>query len=120
MENMRIPKRYGQSKIDNCPFCNKRALTSNSQGVPVCLEHKGKELNDLKCACGDWLDIRTGKFGPYFVCIRCGNISFRKAMEMNPDLGKEPDNEEKTDNRKQKKALPPKDIVITSDDVEYF
>tara|TARA_B100001971_G_C18116132_1_gene496904 strand:+ start:358 stop:711 length:354 start_codon:yes stop_codon:yes gene_type:complete len=117
---MRIPKIYGQSRLENCPFCDKRALTSNSQGVPVCLKHKEKQLNDLKCACGEWLDIRTGKFGPYFVCIRCGNINFRKAMEMNPNAGKENQTENRTESKKQIKAPPPTDTVITSDDVEYF
>ena len=108
---MRIPKRYGQSKTDNCPFCNKRALTVNSQGIPVCLKHKDKELTDLKCACGEWLDLQNGKFGPYFRCMKCGNISFRKAMEMNP---------QKADDDKTSSEKPKKDFVITSDDVDVY
>jgi len=79
---MRIPKTYGQSKIDTCPFCEKRAVTSNGQGVPVCLNHKTKKLLDVKCICGEWLDIKTGKWGPYFNCINCGNVSFKKGMSM--------------------------------------
>ncbi|MBU0616016.1 MAG: hypothetical protein KJ601_08060 [Nanoarchaeota archaeon] len=78
---MYIPKRYGQSRIDKCPFCEKTAVTKNKQGIPVCAVHKDSELKDIKCACGSWLDVREGKFGPYFFCINCGNISFKKAME---------------------------------------
>jgi hypothetical protein len=36
----------------------------------------------IRCACGDILDQRAGKFGPYFNCMACGNISFAKAMEL--------------------------------------
>ncbi len=76
-------KQYGQSKIEICPFCDKRATTKNSQGIPVCLAHKNKELKDMKCICGGWLDVRQGKFGAYFYCMNCGNINFKKAMEYN-------------------------------------
>ena len=82
---MYIPKRYGQSKINACPFCGKRAITENSQGVPVCIKHKGDSL-DLKCICGDWLDVLSGKWGPYCRCMCCGNISWAKAMEVNPNI----------------------------------
>lgn len=83
---MRIPKRYGQSRIDNCPFCGKVATSKNNQGVPVCHAHKDQNLDDVKCACGEYLDLNDGKWGPYFRCINCGNINFRKAMEMNPQV----------------------------------
>ena len=76
-------KRYGESRIDKCPFCGKMAVVKNSQGIPVCNNHKGSELKNLKCACGEYLDIAKGKFGAYFRCINCGNISFKKGLEMN-------------------------------------
>jgi len=79
-------KIYGQSRIDNCPFCGKRATVKNSQDVPVCHEHKKSDMPDLKCACGEWLDIRAGKWGPYFNCMKCGNVSWWKGLEMNPGL----------------------------------
>ena len=82
---MRIPKRYGESKDQDCPFCGKQGTTSNPQGVPVCLDHK-EEYVDLKCACGSWLEVKAGKWGPYCICINCGNINFAKAMDMNPDF----------------------------------
>ena len=87
---MRIPKRYGQSKITVCPFCGKQAITKNPQGIPVCLQHKNKMLPDMKCVCGEWLDIRNGKYGPYFYCIKCGNINFNRGLEMNPNWNKGP------------------------------
>ncbi len=78
---MWIPKRYGQSRVDKCPFCERQAVTQNKQGVPVCNMHKDKSL-DLKCICGGWLDVCSGKFGPYFHCMNCGNINFRKGLSM--------------------------------------
>jgi topoisomerase IA-like protein len=90
---MYIPKRYGESK--------------NSQGVPVCKTHVDKLLGDMKCACGEYLDLKTGKFGPYFTCMNCGNINMRKALDMNPidqDMAKKKAREE----------------VVRSDDPRYF
>lgn len=80
MRNRRI---YGQSRNDSCLFCQKPATVKNKQGVPVCAAHTKTKLNDFKCACGDYLDIRNGKFGLYFVCMHCGNISLSKALELN-------------------------------------
>ena len=60
---MYIPKRYGESRTENCPFCDSRATTTNDQNVPVCMKHKNKLLDDLKCVCGRWLDLKDGKFG---------------------------------------------------------
>jgi len=76
-------KIYGLSKIETCPFCDKNAITVNKQGIPVCQKHKKESLPDMKCVCGEYLDLRTGKYGPYFECMNCGNINFNKAMEMN-------------------------------------
>lgn len=81
---MYIPKRYGESRVESCPFCGKRALVKNSQGIPVCHSHRTRKLGEMRCACGQWLELMSGKWGPYFRCTSCGNISFRKALEMNP------------------------------------
>ena len=78
-----MKKRYGQSIDYTCPFCGKNGVTKNNQGIPVCLNHKNTELKDIKCVCGEWLEIKTGKWGPYFHCIKCGNINFRKGLEIN-------------------------------------
>lgn len=79
---MFIPKRYGQSKINKCPFCDKDAFFQNSQKIPTCKEHKNKTLNNLKCVCGSWLDIREGKYGVFFTCINCGALNLKKVMEI--------------------------------------
>lgn len=78
-------KIYGASRVDNCPFCGQRAVTENAQGVPVCIKHK-KSMLDLKCQCGSWLDVLKGKYGPYCRCLNCGNVNFRRALEMNPRI----------------------------------
>ncbi len=81
---MQFKKSYGQYKIESCPFCSKRSLIKNSQNIPVCSDHKNRELIDLKCLCGNLLEPKYGKFGAYFNCIICGNINFKKVKEINP------------------------------------
>ena len=123
---MYIPKRYGQGKIDKCPFCEKNSTVMNSQNVPVCSAHKEEELNDLKCLCGDSLDVLNGKFGVFFSCIKCGNMNLRKALEINMVKVKK-DNKESFDNSKEKnknvetqKNKPGEIITVRSDDPRYF
>jgi predicted RNA-binding Zn-ribbon protein involved in translation (DUF1610 family) len=79
---MYIPKRYGQSKVEECPFCGKQAIVKNKQGLNVCQAHIGQDIPDIRCVCGSYLELKTGKFGPYFVCINCGNINLKKGLEM--------------------------------------
>ena len=69
--------------MDKCPFCGVEATTANSQGVPVCSKHKGKTLDNLKCVCGEYLDVKNGKYGVYFSCMNCGNMNLRKVLEIN-------------------------------------
>tara|TARA_Y100000310_G_C20526944_1_gene736528 strand:+ start:140 stop:481 length:342 start_codon:yes stop_codon:yes gene_type:complete len=111
---MHIPKRYGQSKIDSCPFCKKDATTKNKQEIPVCYAHKGSILQDLTCFCGDYLELKNGKFGIYFNCINCGNMNPKKAMEMNPEFG----DESKTGEKQRKSQK--KEITITSDEMDLY
>ncbi|MBN1275668.1 hypothetical protein JXA12_05255 [Candidatus Woesearchaeota archaeon] len=84
---MRVPKKkvYGQSKTERCPLCGDRALIKNPQGIPVCNDHKDFII-ELVCSCGGPLEPKQGKWGVFFVCERCGPISWSKAMAMN-DLG---------------------------------
>ncbi len=122
-------KEYGKSKIDSCPFCGKRATAVNSQGVPVCQKHKYSELKDLKCVCGEWLDLKTGKFGPYFHCMNCGNINFRKGLDMNPNLSENKNYKQnnieknkykkKTSNNYANKNMH-KEITISSKDIGIY
>lgn len=80
---MRYKKVYGESKLTTCLFCGKQATTTNEQEVPVCINHKKAKLNDFKCACGEWLDLRTSKFGIFFTCMNCGTVSLAKALQFN-------------------------------------
>ena len=110
-------KVYGQSKVEGCPFCGKQSTTENDQGVPVCRNHKDKCL-DFKCICGQWLDVNKGKYGPYFNCMNCGNISYRKGMEMNEEVMKKARGiVEKTI---PKKKHTPGEITVTSDDLDFM
>ena len=84
--SMRIPKRYGQSKLEICPFCEKQATTKNKEDIPVCFDHKEERFPELKCQCGDYLEQRSGKYGIYFNCMKCGNINYRKALSLNPKI----------------------------------
>jgi len=117
---MRIPKRYGQSHTDSCPFCGKTATTQSCEKVPVCLKHRDSRLPAMKCVCGEYLDLRTGKFGAYFNCMRCGNVSFSKAMEMNviPDDVKVVDKSPKE--TVEKKEYKPREITVRSDEVDFL
>ncbi len=118
---MRIPKRYGESKVDRCPFCNSTAVANSPEGVPVCSKHKDKKLPPLKCICGEYLDLRTGKWGPYFHCIRCGNITFKKALEVNPDLkAKTTQGQEKAKPLYRAEHKSKKEIVLTSDELDFY
>ena len=103
---MHIPKRYGQSRIENCPFCGRSATSVNKQGVPVCSAHKGTEIENFKCICGGFLELMNGKFGPYFYCFNCGNINFKKAIELNEENTRE----------KSKKNFP-HEITVRSDEI---
>ncbi len=80
---MYIPKRYGQSKVNKCPFCGRDAFSQNSQKIPVCKDHKDTMMKDMKCACGSWLDMREGKFGVFYTCLNCGPVNMNKALEVN-------------------------------------
>ena len=114
---MFIPKKYGQSRIDKCPFCQKQAVTLNNQGVPVCASHKEETLGDLKCVCGETLDLLKGKFGIFFKCMKCGNMNLRKVMEFNTIQTKikgEPHSNKTTDSRGRTT------ITVRSDDPRFF
>ena len=119
---MYIPKKYGQSKIDKCPFCQKHATALNAQSVPVCTSHKGEKLKDLKCVCGSILDVLKGKYGVFFSCMKCGNMNLKKVLEFNTV---KPKAEEKTSSsssgqQKSKQLSVKKETTVRSDDPRYF
>ncbi len=110
---MYIPKRYGQSKTENCPFCGRQATAKNSQEVPVCREHKSSVMNEMRCICGEHLLMMKGKFGLFFNCPNCGNMSMRKVMEFN-------DVKDVNMHVSDKEPGEKKEFTIRSDDPDYF
>lgn len=119
---MRGRKVYGQSQISLCPFCGSNATAKTDQGVPCCRNHTKAELPNMKCACGDWLDVAEGKFGAYFRCMSCGNKSFSKGLEMNNlVVGSVPNSVPEEEQKEiKKKNDKPKEIVVTSDDADFI
>lgn len=95
---------YGEGKAETCTFCQRIATKKNKQGLIVCAAHQHNELNNVKCACGSFLEQREGKWGVYFHCITCGNISLRKALDMNVI----------------KKQSPHVEMTVRSDDPRFF
>lgn len=112
-------KVYGKSRIDKCPFCGRAATSKNDQGIPVCINHISETLPDMKCLCGEHLELRTGKWGPFFSCVNCGNISLSKALEMTGFKMYDAGSKHKTLPGKRN-SKPAKEINITSDDIGVY
>jgi hypothetical protein len=129
---MHIPKRYGESKLETCPFCGRQAIIKNPQGVPVCTDHRNKNMPDFKCVCGSYLLMQEGKFGVYFNCMKCGNMNLKKVLDINPNIMHAEKAKEKiTDrisqpdivkeqNRPDIKRQQPREQTVRSDDPRYF
>ncbi len=116
---MFIPKKYGQSKIDLCPFCQKHATIKNSQKVPVCSAHKEQILDDVKCLCGSTLEMLNGKFGIFFSCIKCGSMNLKKVLEFSTITPKVIVNYGNY-SKKTAHTNGRKEIIVRSDDPRYF
>ena len=111
---MYIPKKYGEYKRTNCPFCDKPATTHNEQKIPVCRIHKEKSLEEIKCICGSYLALEIGSYGPYFSCVNCGNVNFKKGMEMRTIFVK------KTEQAEKKQVQKSAEMTVRSDDPRFF
>ncbi len=136
----RKKKIYGEYKTDNCYFCGKIATATNKSGVLTCRHHTETQMEEIKCVCGTWLEARSGKFGPYFNCLNCGNINFKKGLEMksmmsaedkrkagthlsDQKVSTEQSRAEARERRQEtnKNRLPGKRVIeISTDDWEYF
>ncbi len=114
---MRIPKRYGEGRVEKCPFCRQQATAVNAQGIPVCPSHKGAELGEMKCVCGEYLDIKKGKFGIFFSCLNCGSMSPGKSFEINAvrDVS-----ESKKNSSPAKEGGRRREMTVRPDDPRYF
>lgn len=136
-------KVYGSYKRITCPFCERNATQKNQQGLDVCHLHTKQVFDEIKCLCGSWLELRSGKFGPYFNCVKCGNVNYDKAMTIKEStdkkfgkeieknktglVGSNFETNESTNLRKsnysqsnQPVKKKPTETIITSNDVEYF
>ncbi len=124
MKNFRRQKTYGSYKVSHCPFCDKIATSKNEQGLDVCRLHTRQKIDEIKCVCGSWLETRSGKFGPYFNCVKCGNINYHKGLAMKelttPTFQKEIEELEKETKKIKKDISIRKETIISSRDVEYF
>lgn len=108
-----------------CPFCSRHATAKNEQQLPVCYQHKKAVLGEMKCACGEYLMMREGKSGVYFVCMNCGNLSANKVFEMNEVRDMKQQNTpaeegEPVEFSKKPRKIHREEITITSDDPNYF
>jgi predicted RNA-binding Zn-ribbon protein involved in translation (DUF1610 family) len=75
-------KIYGKSSEQTCVFCEKTALSENTQGFPCCNEHKNKMMHDRLCVCGNHLSIKKSKWGAFFLCPDCGPMSLKKILSL--------------------------------------
>ncbi len=139
----KVKKSYGEYKTPTCPFCSRIATHKTEQGLEVCHLHTKSVFEEIKCTCGSWLEQRSGKFGPYFNCIHCGNINLNKAMEIKaitmkdkpkveevkPKVSENNYKNESKDykkdtyspsNKKESYSREKKEITIDTNDVEYF
>ena len=73
-------KQYGSYQLKNCVFCGRVATQLNKEGVYVCYRHLKDKIVEQKCVCGNVLELRKGKYGTYFNCVSCGNLSFDKGL----------------------------------------
>lgn len=121
MNSFRRKKTYGSYKESFCPFCGKIATSKNEQDLNVCRLHTKQKIEEIRCTCGSWLETRSGKFGPYFNCIKCGNINYNKGLAMKemttPIKVEEP---QKIEVKKESFKEERKETIISSRDVEYF
>ena len=63
-------------------MCDKAATKYNEQGLPVCKIHENHEAINLNCPlCKQALDIMKGKYGTFFNCFKCGNVSRSKLKQ---------------------------------------
>lgn len=121
MRKFKLKKQYGNYKVLTCSFCARTATQQTEQGVEVCHKHTHETVDEIKCTCGSWLELRSGKFGPYFNCINCGNLNYQKGMEIKEitmrNSSKEP---VKTESQKVSEHRKSREITISTNDPQYF
>ena len=58
-----------ETKMTKCVFCGENATTKNSDGQPVCQDHKNNQPRDVACPeCGMPMKIKEGGYGFFWGC----------------------------------------------------
>ncbi len=122
---MYIPKRYGEQKKETCPFCGKDARSFNRQQIAVCKDHTEELLQEMKCVCGRFLERKSGKYGVFFICSSCGTMNLRKVLELNTVAKTKGGSQIAESHTKGPlnqtiSSQKPKEIIIRSDDPDWF
>ncbi|HLC81766.1 MAG TPA: hypothetical protein VJH68_03845 [Candidatus Nanoarchaeia archaeon] len=113
-------KKYGSYKTPACAFCQRMATHKTNFGLETCQQHSKNSLPEIKCICGSWLEQKSGRFGPYFNCPKCGNVNFKKGLELKELTAKKAITETKIIPPEKLVLKEKKEITITSEDLEYF
>lgn len=116
---MRGRKQYGSYQVSACPFCGKSAYAKNKDGVAVCADHKNARIGEMKCACGEFLEQKTGKYGAFFICHNCGPVNMKKALEVNDGINKKQESFNSRPKQYMKTGSRQEEIVHP-DDPRYF
>jgi len=64
--------------------------------------------------------MEKGKFGIYFNCMKCGNMSLKKVLEINPNILHAEKAKEKIARPEIVKKQESKEQTVRSDDPRYF
>ncbi len=81
----KVTKTYGQTTPE-CFFCGTHATIRNKEGIPCCRTCKDKTQQFNCSTCNDELEIKSGKFGTYFYCWKCGrNVSMYELKKFKQD-----------------------------------
>ncbi|NMJ77231.1 hypothetical protein GLU64_02375 [Nanohaloarchaea archaeon] len=58
-----------ETKMSKCVFCGENATKKNSEGQPVCNEHKESDPKSVACPeCGLPMKIKEGRYGFFWGC----------------------------------------------------
>jgi len=79
----------------------------------------------MKCICGETMDMMSGKYGPFFSCMKHGNMNLRKALEINPlpastPASSEPSFVKSEENEKKAEKKRRTETVVTSDELDWM
>jgi ribosomal protein L37AE/L43A len=69
--------------MEKCIICGEFATKYNDQQLPLCKKHETYSLMNMNCPyCKAPLEALRSKYGTFFNCIKCGNISLHRMKQM--------------------------------------